>query len=164
MPRLVSRPVMACFWLLLAVLIIAALLAWSVRVPSYTTASGVIRGQDHPSDKTVVVLFVPPEPSRPVRAGQVVHVQAAFSQQHATGVVVRLKPALVGPNEARQRYGAPIDSALIAAPSTAVVVRLDEWLYRKHDVGSRVRARVETGSRRVLSLFPGLSAIFGAGV
>src|SRR5438067_670232 len=41
-PRLISWPIIVCFWLLLGVLVAAGLLVWDIQVPTYVDGSGII--------------------------------------------------------------------------------------------------------------------------
>src|ERR671936_824668 len=77
-PRLISWPIIACLWLLLAVFVGMGLLAWYVRVPTYVDGSGIVvahgdrlqltapRLRSYPSPLTpagepVAVVFLPPD-------------------------------------------------------------------------------------------------------
>lgn len=144
-PRLASTPIIACAWLLVATLLAAALIAWSVRVPAYVGATGVLLGRG------AAVVFAPPERAAEIHAGQPVHVRIGSAPRSVHGVVARVRPRLIGPDEARRRYGL----ADVTAPSTAVLIRLRSQLPRAGYAGSRVSARVEAGSRRLAALILG---------
>ena len=151
LPRLTSWPVVLCSWLLLAVLLAAVVLAWSVRVPSHVEGTGVVVDADDPSaDGSVVALFMPPEQSARVRPGQVVQGQLGGSGPSVRGEVATVEPAPIGPSRVRERFHLDNSSEILTEPSVVVLVRLSENL--PHDVyaGSRVTAQVETGSQPVL--------------
>jgi hypothetical protein len=64
-PRLTSWPLLVCCRLLLGGLLVAAALAWSVQVPAYVAASGLVLEDAHwppaLSEGPAAVLLVPPE-------------------------------------------------------------------------------------------------------
>jgi hypothetical protein len=155
-PRLASTPIIACAWLLVATLLAAALIAWSVRVPAYLGATGVLLGRD----ATAAVVFAPPERAAEIRAGQSVRVRIGSSANPVAGVVARVQPGLIGPDEARRRYGL---AGVITEPSTGVLIRLRRSLSPRTYAGSRVTARVEAGSQRLGALIPGLGWLLGGG-
>jgi hypothetical protein len=164
-PRLIARPIIVCFWILLGALVTAALIAWSVQVPTYVGASGVILGpskQPHTvGGETAVALFLPPDQSAPLRVGQPVHVQIGSSGAYVRGDIATVEPGLIGPDAARERYGIEGGANLIAQPSIVVVVRLRRALSPATYGGSSLSARVELGSQRLLALFPGLGKLVG---
>ncbi len=164
-PRLISWPIVVCLWLLLAIVLADAWVSWSVRVPTYVSASGsVLSGAARPEADgrgTAAVLFLPPEASSRVRVGQAVHVQVGSSGRYVDGVIVRVEPGLVGPDEARERFGTSRDRGVITGPSTAAVARLERPLSPAAYAGSQVTARVEVGSRRPLELVPGVRRLIG---
>jgi hypothetical protein len=164
-PRLTSRPVIVCLWLLLAVLVAAAAVAWSVRVPAYLGAQGVIlpgHSQARPgAGKTAAALFLPPDQSVHIHAGQPVHAQIGSSGPAASGAVTRVEPGVTGPDAARARYGFDPGPGLVRQPWTVVIVRLGQSLPPAAYGGSLLTARLQIGSQRLLALFPGLGQLAG---
>lgn len=164
-PRLTFRPVIVCLWLLLAVLITTAALAWSVRVPAYVSAQGTILPNGARAgpggETTAAALFLPADQSAHVRAGQSVHVQIGSSGLSASGAVVRVEPGVTGPDAARTKYGFEPGADTVRQPWTVVIVRLGQSLPPAAYGGSLLTARVEAGSQRILTLFPGLGASVG---
>jgi hypothetical protein len=160
-PRLTSRPAIACLWLLLAVLVAAAAVAWSVRVPAYVGAQGVILGAGHGSGTTAAVLFLPPDQSARMRAGQPVHARIGSSGPSVLGAVARVEPGVIGPDTARARYRFQPGADLVRQPWRVVIVRLRQPLAPAAYGGSVLTAQVETGSQRLLALFPGLGTLGG---
>jgi hypothetical protein len=164
-PRLTSRPVIVCLWLLLAVLVASAAAAWSVQVPTYVDAQGVILRSGAQAGlsggKTTGVLFLPPDQSAHMRAGQPVHALIGSSGPSASGVVARIEPGLIGPDTARARYRFEPGAGLVRQPWTVVLVRLGQPLPPAAYGGSLLTARVEIGSQRLLALFPGFGQLAG---
>jgi hypothetical protein len=161
-PRLISRPIVVCSWVLLAVLISAAAVTWAVPVPASVTASGILRApRAAPAgDEPAAVLFVLPDRSAQIRPGQPVHLQiGASSPRPATGVVTEVEKGTIAPDEARARFGADV----VSQPSVVVTVRLDDTLPAVGYAGSRITGRVEVGSQRVVDLLLESGEAPGAG-
>jgi hypothetical protein len=165
LPRLTLRPIIICLWLLLAMLLAAAALAWSVRVPAYVDAQGTVlpngaRGGPA-GGTTTAALFLPADQSPHVHVGRPVHVRIGSSGQSASGAVVRVEPGVISPDAARATYrfdpGADVDPQ----PWTVAIVRLERSLPPSVYSGSLLTARVQAGSQRLLGLFPGLSGSVG---
>jgi hypothetical protein len=160
MPRLTSRPAIICLWLLLAVLVATAAVAWTVRVPVYVGAQGVIL-QNGAGGKTAAVLFLPPDQSAHVRVGQPVHAQVGSSGPAVLGAVARVEPGVIGPDTARAKYRFEPGVDIVRQPWTVVIVRLGQSLPSAAYGGSLLTARVEIGSQRLLAFFPGLGKLVG---
>jgi hypothetical protein len=164
-PRLTSRPTIICSWLLLAVLLAAAAVAWSVRIPAYVSGQGVILRSGAPvgpnGGRTSAALFLAPDQSVHLRVGQPVHTQIGSSAPSASGVVARVEPGVIGPDTARAKYGFEPGAGIIRRPWTVVIVRLGQSLPQAAYSGSLLTARVEIGSQRLLALFPGLGGLLG---
>jgi hypothetical protein len=158
LPRVTSRPVIACAWILVGVLLAAALAAWSVRVPRYVAAVGAILApsdQTHDrGDRTTAVLFLARGGEHRVRVGQRVRVQIASSGRIVEGRVARVASSVVGPAAARRRYQLEGTGAVLTEPSRPVVVRFERGGPAAVYAGTRVTARVHIGSERLLALFP----------
>jgi len=164
-PRLTSRPVIACVWLLLAVLVAAAAVAWSVRVPAYVGAQGVILRNDAQAGRggegMAAALFLPPDQSAHMRAGQPVHAQIGSSGLSVLGAVSMVEPGMIGPDAARAKYRFDPGADVVRQPWSVVIIRLRPSLPPAAYGGSVLTARVEIGSRRLLALFPGLGGLAG---
>ena len=146
--RLTSGPVLACFWILVVVLLGASVAAWSVRVPTYVAADGVMLG----GRGAAAVLFVSPPRAHSVRVGQRVHAIIASTTTSVGGTVRRVGSVLLAPAAARRNYG--LGAGLVTEPSLPVTVRFASDRAAARDAGTRVTARVQIGSERVLALFP----------
>jgi hypothetical protein len=168
-PRLVSRPITVCRWLLLVLLVAATALAWWVTVPAYVGASGVIVGPgatEALGAQTAALLLMPPDRARHVRVGRPVRLeeaspgteaQAGVDAQgvDAQGVVAAIEPGTVTSATARQRHPA-LAPGLVMQPSVIVVVRLTAPPRSGSAPGVRVTAQVQTAERRLITLLPGL--------
>jgi hypothetical protein len=165
-PRLVSKPIILCAWILLGVLVGATVIAWSVRVPTYLSASGLIVGPgalQPANDEPVAVLFVPPVQSSEVRVGRPVKMQIGSSDTYTQGAVAKVEPAAISPEAARKRYQLDAGSDLITQPSVVATVRIEQAPSSTAYAGSRITAQVSSGSQRPLALVPGLANLVGGG-
>ena len=165
-PRLISWPIIVCFWLLLGVFIAAGLLAWYIEVPTYVAGSGIILAQrdrlQPTGGETIAVVFLPPEEAAQVRVGMPVDTQIGAGGVHVQGTIAKVEPGIVSPDAARTSYR--LDGAgalLMTQPSVVVIIRPDTTLPAAVYAGSLVMAKVEIGSQRLLALLPGLGKLFG---
>lgn len=158
-PRLTSWPAITSLWVLLAALVAIAAVAWSVRVPTYASAQGVfLRGgaQAGPSgETTAAALFLPPDQSAHIRAGQPVALIGS-SGPSVAGAVTKVEPGVIGPDTARTRYRFEPGADMVRQPWTVVMVQLRQPLSSATYGGRRLTSRMEIGSQRLLALFPGL--------
>jgi hypothetical protein len=164
-PRLTSWPVIVCLWLLVAVLITTAAVAWTVRIPAYVGAQGVILHSATQAglggERAAAALFVSPDEPAHLHVGQPVQAQIGSSGQTVLGTVARIEPGLVGPDTARAQYGFEPGAGFVRQPSAVVIVRLRQVLAPAAYSGSQLTARVQIGSQRLLALFPGLGGLAG---
>jgi hypothetical protein len=164
-PRLTSRPAIVCLWLFLAVLVTSAAAAWSVRVPAYVDAQGVILRSGTEvglnGGKTAGVLFLPPDQSAHMRVGQPVHALIGSSGPSASGAVAGIEPGVISPDTARARYRFEPGAGLVRQPWTVVTVRLEQPLPPAVYGGSNLTARVEIGAQRLLTFFPVFGQLVG---
>jgi hypothetical protein len=164
-PRLTSWPSIVCLWLLLAVLLVILAVAWSVRVPSYIGTQGVILGsgaQARPSGGgTVAALFLLPDQSAHLRAGQPVHARIGSSGPAVLGAVAKVEPGVISPDTARAKYRFEPGGGAVGQTWTVVIVRFGSSQPLADYGGRPLTAQVETGSQRLLALFPALGGLFG---
>lgn len=164
-PRLTAWPVIIGLWLLLVLLVVTAAVAWTVRVPAYVGAEGVILRSGAQAGlgdgETAAALFVTPDQPAHLHAGQPVHAQIGSSGPAALGTVARIEPGVIGPDTARARYGFQPGAGMVRQPWTVVIVRLRQSLAPGAYSGSLLTVRVQVGSQRLLALLPGLSGLAG---
>ena len=167
LPRLTSWPAIVFGWVLILLLGAAAVLAWSIRVPAYIGAEGlIVSGEDQAQDsgsQTSAALFVPADQSGDLRVGQPVHARIGSTDTSVAGAVTRIEPDVVGPDAAKERYGVGDWADVVTQPSRVVIVRLRQVLSPTAYEGTRLTAQVEVGSQPLLALFPGLRELFGSG-
>jgi hypothetical protein len=165
LPRLTSWPLVICSWLVLAALLAGAALAWTVQIPAYVAASGVVLDQQHTptalSQAAVAVLLLPQQQAARLRPGQSVSAQLGTSGPAVDGRVAEVEPGLVAPDTARERYGFSGYPGGLEEPAAAVVVAITGSGTAAEYAGSHVAARIRVGSHRLLSFVPGLGRFTG---
>jgi hypothetical protein len=151
----------ACCWLLVAVLLAGAAVAWTVRVPTYVAASGVVAapGDRARGERTRVALVFAPIGAGVVRVGETVRVQIDSSETPVAGAVASVGADVVGPEALSIRHRLRAAGVLPSEPSRPVRVRLAAALPTRSYAGTRVTARIDVGSRRLLALLPGLGKL-----
>jgi hypothetical protein len=173
LPRFINLPIALFLWILLALLLVSAALAWYKEIPVYLTAPGIVLNESHQqSQKTAeaavaaaaavatVAIFLPQNQGNKVNIGSYVRMQLDNTGVVLKGRVTDIKPTM-SPYALLQRYGLDGRYALlITKPSMVVFVQL-KTISSTMYAGSMVTADVEVGSQRIISLLPGLNSLFG---
>ena len=159
-PHLISWPIFVYLWILLAVFIADGCIAWFAQVPTYVSGSGIMFASGNTLQpaygKMVAIVFLPPDHSAHIRAGQPVDIQIGSSGMDVQGTIVQVEPGVISPAAARQRY--QLDSAgalLITQPSIVAIIKPAIVLSASAYAGSLLTARIETGYQRLLTLLLG---------
>jgi hypothetical protein len=158
LPQLVSPPVFASSWFLLALILTAALLAWSAQLPTFVSAPGVIIQQTQlpSSTKTkpanmAALIFFPPSNASQLHTGQLVTLQFSVTGQRITSTITQIEAGPISPGDARKAYGLDAsEGQVITEPSTIVIMNLDVGA-STHLNGSIITAQVQVGTHSVLS-------------
>jgi hypothetical protein len=143
LPQIVSPPVFAVTWLLVALLMIAGGLLWVVDLP--VTSRGVISKTALPNDQAQPVLFVPQSSGSKIAVGQIVEIQID-TQTGLKGTVSSIGK-VINPADASSQFG-----AAITTPSLVINVKLDKPLSAKQFAGKALTAKIEGLSQPVLSI------------
>ena len=164
-PHLVSPPVFVCAWLLFGLLLLAGLVAWWGEIPTFVDGSGILLAQRQTSlsnESPSILVFLSPLYVSKMHVGLPVHLQIGADGSEILGKVEQVEPGIVSPADARKRYALDSGEAqIITQPSVVIVVTPHQKLSARLYAGSLVHAQVQVGSRRVLSLFPGLDRLIG---
>ncbi len=161
LPRVLASPLFIFCWFLLAIVIAAGITTWFGQIPVYATGSGVILDNNVSAGagdaRAIALIFLPPSPSLQLRAGIPIQVRTMGSD--VNGIIDTVEPRFLSPSQVRQRYALSGSSFWsITQPSLVVTARLDAGSSRQLHPGSPVQAQLRVGSRRLISLFPGLNA------
>jgi hypothetical protein len=163
LPRFVSPPTFILLWIFFALCLISGVLAWDIQVPTYLSSIGIVTGPDQPVATTgqsqiTVTLFIPASSFVLVKDGQIVQIQLPAGGPQVTRTVTTLNRTPLSPADVLKLFGLP----LTTAPTNLATVSLgttSSWhLYSR----SLVSVQIRVGSRRVLSLIPGLDHLIGA--
>lgn len=161
--RLVAPPTWIFAWLLLLLFLGAALLAWIVRVPTFMTGQGILIEQEASGEEghhVVAVLFLTPNQQVYMRPGQPVELRVGPTATLLHGVVDHVDTHVESPLVIRARFNLQGEnSQLVTGPSTTVRVRIEATDTINLYVGSAFSARIQVGSRSVLSLLPGFGQL-----
>jgi hypothetical protein len=156
---MVSPRTFLILWLLLAVLVAAVVAGWFVRTPVYAAGPATVVTQqagDGGGDVSVVA-FLPAAQLAHLKAGQTIFLvlDGGAAMRRAVQTV---EPTVLSPTEARTRFG--LDAQAASALTGPVAVALVDAASFPSDLpasayaGSVFRARVELGTRRLISLVP----------
>jgi hypothetical protein len=155
LPQFILPPVFVFLWCLLALFVSAGVTAWLGQVPVYTSGAGIILDPSSSGNTSngvmTAVIFIPYNPSLHLQVGQPVNMQIGQSGPQISTAIGAVESQILSPSDVRKQFLVSITDPSIAA---TVAVESHLSLYS----GSIVQAQVETGSRRLLSLFPGLGA------
>lgn len=161
LPRLVAPPAFALLWILLSLCLLTGFLAWSTRLPTYASVSGVIV-QDEQSGQNQALLFATADQGPTIQPGQPVQLQIGSSGPQLHLVVTSLVSQVLNPDQIRTRFD--LNGALglaIEQPAVVVVVALGQGPEFQGYLGSLVSANVQIGSRSAFSLLPFLGPLIG---
>lgn len=158
LPRIITPPVFALSWIVLALLIAAGITIWYGQVPVYITGSGIIpeplASSQQETDTTAIILF-PISDIAYLQADLPIQIQIdpAGSRLVFNSRVVAVSQSPLSPDEIHLKYGLEV-----AAPAVVVTATLGTALSRKLYAGSLVQAQLQIGSQSLLSLFPVLNS------
>ena len=157
LPRTATPRVFIFLWILLGLLISAAITAWFGEIPVIVAGSGIIQAEQG-GNTAVAVVFLPASYLSRLQVGQPVQLQIASTGQQFKYVIDNIVPGSISPTQARQQYNLGDAGSLIApGPSVVVMVTLGHAIPVGTFEGSIVTAQVQVGSQRILSLFPDLT-------
>lgn len=171
LPRVVSPPIFLLLWVLLAMFITAGAIAWSGQVSTYATGWGVVVATDNHSRTTKrlggeseALVFLPPTLKPKLHTGLPAHLFLGLGSASVqiTRTIDIVEPKLISPEAARTQYNLDSNMAtVITAPSVVMKIRLGASFAPSAYAGAAVRADVEVGKQRIISLLPGLASLNG---
>ena len=176
LPRFVRPRMFAFMWLLLGLLLISGVTAFRTQVPIYVQGVAVVvhdgvlssenenKNQDQNQDQMAVVAFLPPEQLLHLHSGQTLFLHLT-EQERVSRSIVAVEPEIISPAAAQKAFGLTEGAAMaIRQPSAVVEVPLqplpNDWALSVY-AGSVYQVEVEVGSRRLVSLLPGVGDFFG---
>jgi hypothetical protein len=156
LPQFVMPPVFVFLWCLLALFVSAGITAWLGQVPVYASGVGIVLDPSSSggtaNGELTAVIFIPYSPSLHLQAGQPVNMQLGQTGPQISTAIGAVESEILSPSMVRKQFLVSLTEPSVAI---TVVVGSNLSLYS----GSPIQhAQIEVGSRRLLSLFPGLSA------
>lgn len=169
LPRMIVPPVFLCMWLLLMLCLAGTTVSWLGRIPVYVSGVGVmqehsIQSKTQHTQELMAVVFVPTDAAHSLHltTGTPVLLHIGSQKQSFNATIDAVEPGVLSPSDAQQRYKlASGVASLITEPSIVVSIKLGTALQAQTYNGSTVNAQIQVGSRRVLSLLPGLGSLIG---
>jgi hypothetical protein len=168
--KLTSPKKFAVLWLLLGLLIMCLLLAWVTRIPAY--AGGVVtvvnaaqgqQGQQAGAPGFELLVLSAPENLGQLRVGQKVFFKLGESTQVAEARVSRVEPRVVGRQEVADRFALDSDTTrkvrYTSAVAFASMENVPADVAAASDPSRFYEARIETGSRAIIDLIPGIAKL-----
>jgi hypothetical protein len=165
LPRFISLPIALFLWVLLGLLLVVGLLAWYEQIPTYAIGQGAVLSPRYMAQYTgqgaVAAAFFAVDQAKHLHVGQSVAVDfTSSSASTLTGIVLAVD-AVVSPDAAMSHYGLGSTTALsITQPSVVAIIKL-EAVSPSLYAGSTLTAHVQVGSRRIISLLPGIGSLWG---
>jgi hypothetical protein len=159
LPQIVSPPIFLFIWLVLALLLLAGLLAWLSRVPTYAYGNGVVSTSDQRIDvqhnRFDALVFVPATESGQWHQGLASTVQIGSSGQSFNSIVMQKDPVVYSPQQAQSHYNLSCNVAqALTGPTVALHMRVMVPAGAHVQSGTSLHAQAQVGSQRVLTLFP----------
>jgi hypothetical protein len=158
LPHFVSPAVFVFSWLLIAFLLLVGLLVWTIEVPVYIHAPGVVvRPRQLSSvtgDQAQALVFFPVTSASQLHAGSPIQVHIDSTGKQFLSTIVHVEPGSIAQSEAQKRYALdPATMQMITGPSVAVIVLLGRPLSPGLTAGSKVSTQLQVGTQQALSLF-----------
>ena len=161
LPGFISPPVFLFLWIIIGLSLVLFLLAWNTRLPVYISGTGIIVRSPQ-SDHMIALLLLPSEQLHAIHRGQPVQLQVGSDDQLASYTITSVAPMLLSPDQIRHQYHLDGTLApLVTQPAVAIEVALDTTPATSQYLGSVVKAEVQIGSQRVLSVLPLVGSMIG---
>lgn len=162
LPRLVRPRFFLFLWILLVLVLLAGILIWSIRIPVYTAAPGVLR-PDETTGQLQVLLFVSADQQSFVHVGQTVQLQIGASGPQLHLTITSVTSQVLSPAQIRATYALNNPLGLVVSqPAVVALVTIQAGSSLQGYAGSLVSAEIQVSTRSALSLVPGLNHFVGA--
>jgi hypothetical protein len=161
LPHFISLPTTLILWILIMLVVVAAGLAWSEKIPVFVTGKGIVlheraypQAGGSADQGTFALIFLPPEQATRVHVGLPVRLRIGPSGPEVVSKIAGVEADVMSPYDACREYGLDANCAvLITRPAVVALVKLQtvpSTIY----AGSVLTAEVEVGSQRIISLLP----------
>ncbi len=163
--RFIPLPIALLLWMLLGLFIFAGYMAWNEEIPTYVNASGLVvttapakapvKGR---MPDTRAVLFLPLTQVATVHVGMPVRLYVGGSARSFVSRITTIAAETRSPADIHAQYEHANCSLLVTQPVTEITVTLPGDAKKFN--GSLLAAQITVGSRRLLSLLPGIGDFF----
>jgi hypothetical protein len=158
LPRIVAPPVFIFSWIVLILLVVAAITVSSGQIPAYITGSGIIldiNSITHQGDRAIGAIFLPASSSTNIRPGLPVQVQIGQAGPQLRRTLNQVNRNLLSPDAIRLKYGFEVTD-----PSLVAIVELGPGISSHLYGGSPIRVQIQVGSQSLLTLLPGVNSLW----
>jgi hypothetical protein len=153
----------ALLWLVLGLVLVSGVLAWSAQVPRFASGVAVVvkgsqAGAEHLGEAPLLLAFLPPEELPRLKVGQPLFLQGSAVAESASSSIVSVPAQVLSPSAARERFGLEaLPAQALSGPSAVVVARLELGARAgsaSDYLGSVYPVSVRVGAQRLLWLLP----------
>ena len=161
LPRFITPPVVLFLWVLLGTLIAVGWITWVAQVPMFESGVAVVSADE--VNEIGLIVLLPPESLTRLQPGQVVWIQLhEVDVPMQQTVLSAVAPAISNPDEVQARFN--LRDGAAAAVTEPVVVALAPFppdnFGQNTYTGAVLPVKVESGSRRIISLLPVIGNYF----
>lgn len=162
--RLVSPRMFLSLWLLLLLAVGGGVLTWTIQMPVMIQGKGLIVQRKAADGKTLregsVLLLFPPNQRASLKVGQPVSVTIPSAGIAFHSSIQTIEAGVMSPAEIGAQFDSQLPLAMtIAGPAVVAVAPVEPMSALQTYLGSQCQVQVQIGSRSVLSLLPGSSAL-----
>ena len=156
LPKTISPFTFTLWWILLLLTLLIGLFIWSIPIPYYAYAPGIVLGQQllsHPTHGAQVLVFFPASARSRLHRGQPVLVRMEVDGLQIAGHLEHITSQPLTPEEIGNRYALSADQLQALPPAIIIgTVRLHQRRLLQRYIGSSVRVQYQEGTRHILSL------------
>jgi hypothetical protein len=165
LPHFVSPPIFVCIWIMLGLAVAVGFFAGTQNVPVRVDGVGIVLAQEQShalgSKGGTALVFLPASEAKLVHVGEPSQLQIGPTGPSYSSTIAQVEPGLLSPDDISKRYGLNCSAiSTITEPAVVVHVGLVPSLSSHLYAGSLIRAQVQIGTQRLLSL-SGLNDFIG---
>ncbi len=153
LPNFSSIPAAVFFWLLVSLLGVTGVLAFTAQVPVYLNAPGFVLSEAGPQQTGPVgLVFFQPGEGHELRVGQSVSIQVGNAGPQVSSSLLEVMPGTTTVTSALAHYGQKVAASMPDnQPVVAALVRLGSNFPAALYTGSTLTLKVEVGTHSLFS-------------
>lgn len=161
LPRIITPPVFLCGWILLGLFILSGVIAWSQSIPVFASGSAFVlpTGEKNSDDPTTILLLLPADTAEQIQTGEHCHIRVRSVEPYLPCTITSVQPGLQSPETVLARY--QLDDIQLARPMLVAEAKLETALPEDIHPEDRLKAQVQIGTQRLLTLLPGFDSLPG---